>query len=315
MSKISTSIILLLICISGYGQTPQTSIQQKSTNSSCAAINAGRDVYCVSQKPPETMSSLRKKTAALATQILAFSYAREGQPGDVDNQALAQGILVSINRNPASGQAFISNVNHWNAETRDMFLKDYWPQVTALTGELAAAGFDVTPVSRGAAANDPRTIGLMLSVVSARIGKKPPYSRTLTKDEANAILRGLGKGANIEIYAKKDDPNSLLIAGTLAAEANHLGLLHDITVRPLEDKQPALTGIQLVVPSADLEFNFQSVYLTLKECELETTITTRETKPYRVFLAIEVWPATQAEIPQDGMPSMIVNTGPQVTSQ
>ena len=56
--------------------------------------------------------------------------------------------------------------------------------------DLAAANADLSPIARAVATDDPRQVGLMLSVVAERIGKRPPYARVLTPLEATAIIRG-----------------------------------------------------------------------------------------------------------------------------
>jgi hypothetical protein len=62
----------------------------------------------------------------------------------------------------------------------------------------------------------------MLSVLADRIGKKPPFSRTLTSLEARSIMRGLG-GVEMEVYGYESDGNSKAIAEKLRAEFERQG--------------------------------------------------------------------------------------------
>jgi len=239
--------------------------------------------------------SLRERANLLANQSLDFLYAREGPINSWKQQAIAQAFLDSM-RNQHTENQFQARLSDWNAKTGQQFVSFYWPQIQEITGELSSAGVDVSPISRAVASDNPRRVALMLSVVAERIGKKPPYARSLTPIEARAIVQGLG-GAEMQIYGYKPDANSMLIAETLRKEFAKEKWKVNSAVLPLQRSETPLSGIHVVFPSADLTFNFEGMIEAFKACELETRVDTRPMKQPPTILKIEVWPQKETAIP------------------
>jgi hypothetical protein len=219
--------------------------------------------------------ALKRRTDTLTQELLDFTFAREGQINQWMQEAIAQNFLAAINNDPAGPEKFRQKLMARNAETRDRFLKFYWPQVVSLKDDLSAAGVDLSPVSRAVALDGPRKIGLMLSVLAERIGKKPPFPRVLTRLQAKAVIHGNRKD-RVEIHAFLDDKNSAQIAETMRLEFSADGWPVDEVIHPLPESN--LHGIHVVYPSADMATVLENITPSLQACELETVIEVRPSK-------------------------------------
>jgi len=250
----------------------------------------------------ERRLSLQRRANSLAEEIIGFVYAREGPMNSWKVQAMSSQLIDHvINGNPNAAQDFKARLQAWNNETRSRFLAQYWtPQVVPLLNEIKSSGNDISPVTNATATGDPRKIGLMLSVIAARIGKRPPFPRELTPLEADSIVRGSGNHkSKVEIYAYSGDPNSMNVAETLR-ESFRRNWLVDKAVLPLRANNPVPRGIKIYFLAPDLAFNFDPMTSALDACELDPKVDFRKMNE-PTFIQIEVWPAVERrqEYPTD----------------
>jgi hypothetical protein len=263
-----------------------------ASSKSAITSNAQRD-----RREGNGPDNLRFRTNELARDMVDFVYSREGPINQWKQEAMARELSDVLFPNSKGAQQFYVNLRARNAETQDLFIKYYWtPRLVPLESDLASAGVDLSPVSRAVALGGPRKVGLMLSVLAERIGKRPPYPRVLTPLEARAIIQGFG-GVGMSIFAYQDDPNSKKIADILYTEFKAGGWSLSNAVSPLQPGQPMSHGIHLIFPSADLTVNFEGMILGFQACELDTvTEVRRATPPSAVHgptLGIEVWPESK----------------------
>jgi hypothetical protein len=238
-----------------------------------------------------TKNDLKKQTNKLASDIFYFVYRREGPISAWKQQAIAQAFLSAMSNKNEGDVQFRERLKMYNDETLKLFIESYLnPRVIPIIRELVTAGVDISPVIKAAQTDNPRNIALMLSVVAERIGKHPPYQRVLTPLEATAIIEGYG-AVTFEIYADLKDQNARQIAETLRAAFQSQKSPINKYVLPLEAKKTPLYGIHIILPSPDLEFNFEGMIQTFIACDLDTTVEIRPMKQPPSIFKIEVWPA------------------------
>ena len=122
--------------------------------------------------------ALRERTNKLASDIFWFVYHREGPISEWKQQAIAQSVISTMEKNDQDGTQFRARLNSYNRETLQLFIQSYVPRLVSLMKDLTAEGADTSPINAALRTNDPRKIALMLSVVSERIGMRPPYGLT-----------------------------------------------------------------------------------------------------------------------------------------
>lgn len=261
----------------------------------CAAVLLGIGGYATwnqyhadRAKRINTLEKLKKRTDVLAGELLDFIYAREGNVNTWKNQAVAQMLIDRIEHRSNGIEEFKARLDAWNKETDSSFINFYWPQVTACLNDLNDAGVDISPVSR-ASADGPRKVGLMLSMVSQRIGLKSPYPRILTATQVKSAFRGVSQ--NVEVYAYLSDPNSKQVAETIINVLIDQGHSVNKSVYALPTQIPMPHGIHMVLPSGDLELNLEGTIRTFWACEIEYVVDVRQAKQPPTIVKIEVWPA------------------------
>ncbi len=260
-----------------------------------SAISVGEGYFVYRHNHPAVPPSsrfemLKQKTDNLAVQILDFVEFREGPINEWKQQAVAQAFVDAIHNNPSGYEQFQERLNAWNNDTQRRFEQLYWPQVMSLSQDLADDDVDVEPLTNAAALDGPRRIGFMLSVVASRIGKRPPFGRTITPLEAKAIVRDIGTN-DVFIYASLSDPNSKEIAEVLRSEFQRQGHRITSTVLPITPGAPK-HGIHIVYPYQDMATALENLSSELQLCDWEVFIDIRPPKRPSPAIRIEVWPSS-----------------------
>lgn len=247
----------------------------------------------------ERLVDLRKRTDSLAKQILDFAYAREGPLISLERDYVSAQFAATLNRDPNGKQEFLEKATKWQQMTVALFLSQYWtPEVVPLLDELKSAGVDTYLVTKAAAAGDPRRVGLMLSVVAARIGKQPPFQRMLTPLEASAILKEADAApkvgeVQVTFYADRSDPNSEELAETLRKTFGEKWTAGR-PILPLSENGNRYDinqqNVHIVFPSSDWTTNFEGFMEMFSLCEIETKIDIRPGPQPPMVMKVEVWP-------------------------
>ena len=289
----------LLLCGCACAQVPANNTSK--TGSPCSvAVSGNNNVVnlpgCDPSKiaPADRLRKLKASTLTLAQDIINFAESREGPTNQWIQEAIAQSMLDSIKNRPDGAAEFRERKRAYDQKTRDEFLKYYWPRLQALEVDLTDAGVsDLTPISWAVASDDPRRIGFMLSVVGERIGKKPPFGRTLTKLEANDIFQESNGSIEVQVFAYLADDNAREIAETLrgAIEKNRWKV--NGKVLPLDDRLPRPQGVVMIFPSADWtseENQASSILATIEACDLELKVEVHSARQPPTIFRVEIWP-------------------------
>jgi hypothetical protein len=261
--------------------------------------------YTTASAVPEgQVLSLKQKTDFLANQILDFVYDREGPINQWKQEAIAQSVLDAMDRTSRTTQ-FQKRLQQRNQETQARFLDFYWPQVIELQQELLSAGINDAPLQRAVALGGPRKIGLMLSVIGAQMGKRPPFARILTPTEARVIIQGSLLPA-VEVYALMSDANSREVAEVIRREIEKQHVHVNGKVYSLPIALTAKSGISLVYPSADWTTEVNNLIPGLEEAELQVNWNVKPMRQPPSILKIEVRPQSADWRPSVASPSLIV---------
>lgn len=182
-----------------------------------------------SQTPPTSPSSgdLKTRTLQLSDALMKFSWERDKLRAD------------ALKAHPGiSPEALARQDEAWNAEAVTRFDNMYGAETRAILKELSASGVDTSSVR--ISTDGPRKIGLQLSVLAERIGKKPPFGRTLTKAQRDELLNQYS--LPVQLYACLTDRDSIGLARQFQAGFRDNGWKGAETIRPLSSCFPR-TGI------------------------------------------------------------------------
>lgn len=294
------TLCFLIFCMHAWGQT-STGTAKTSAPCSPAISGSNNTVKYYNSKcnPGEYNADLRSRTDSLANQVVDFAYAREGPSISSQQDAFLAFFNDSLNQNPNGKQEFIEKHERWRSQTHDLFLSLYWtPQIVPLLDELKSAGVDTYLVTKAAATDDILRVGLMLSVIATRIGKKPPFQRVVTLLEAREILREANAApkmneVDIALYADKSDPNSTEIADILRKTFGDRWTRGD-PVLPLsesdEPNDPKHELVHIIFPSSDWTVNFQGFIKMFSRCEIEAKVDIRPGPQSPMVIKVEIWP-------------------------
>lgn len=298
-AKIAVTAVLYILTIA-YAY-PQLTDQWKSEHpqqssqhaSALTAVPPASQSPASPSQPRQTIdqtSILRRNTNELAKEIVDFAEQREGNLTRLRAELMATAYSSALSRGPEL-RDLQGRLQDWNRQTSVQFSTLYWPRVEATMNELANAGVDTSFVSRAVATGSPKAIGLRLSVLADRIGRKPPFQREVTPLELRSIAKQTG-GIRIQVFAYAKDPNSRKIAEGLENALKDEKKAVDEKVYPLDSAQAEHSGIVVIYPTIG-GFSSDTIVPLLSSCELVSTAKYEQIGPVvgkDDVMKFEIWP-------------------------